>query len=280
MKSGNTAEAHSSASRRLQFSHAPPIRADGSPPLRDGLLLLPGMLLFCAPHACRRDAPACGTCTGTGGHAPAWGGECATTGVYAPAQGADCFQTATEAPPASPSSKGPPPTLLSPRRNGHVFCRKDPAELPCPLDPRHQGCSGAHHPCSAALLPWGFFTGAFISDFYICYLPPSHTSHQPREPNLLRASPPSAAKVWAVLPKQGGRSRSPHTWSWGSPLLHCTTPLQALKSPLLRLGAERGCVLCSAVTPGSKGILGRYSCCLSWVGSAKLCAKRPLDSRA
>lgn len=141
------------------------------------------------------------------------GGECATTGVYAPAQGADCFQTATGAPPASPSSKGPPPTLLSQRRNCHVFCRKDPAELPGPPDPRHQGCSGAHHPCSAALLPRGFFKVAFISDFYICYPLPSHTSHQPREPNLLRASPPSAAKVWAVLPKQGGRSRSPNMQS-------------------------------------------------------------------
>ena len=174
------------------------------------------------------------------GHALAWG-ECTTTGVHAPAQGADCFQTATGAPPAPSFSKAhaAPPPLLSPRRNRHVFCRKDLQSCPVPGPPTPRIRQSAP-PLQHSPAPAGFLQGSLYLRFL--HWPPPSQPHQPSapEPNLLHASPPGAAlpsckpkgsRVWAVLPEQGGRSRFLHVR--GSPLLHCAAPMQASKSPLL-----------------------------------------------
>lgn len=237
---------------------------------------------------------ACGAYSNMGGrhrhrsHALAWG-ECTTTGVHAPAQGADCFQTATEAPPASPSLlsllQSTHSTTTPPLAKEEWACilHEGPAELLGPLAPQHQG---AHNPCSTALLPRRFFKAAFISNFHICHPLPSHTSRQPQSPtcsmqaSLVTRSPaasqrgagfgqsfPSRVEDAGPCPAAPCRSRSSRVRSWGSPLLHCTAPMQAPKSPLLWPGAERGCKHCSAVTPGSKGLLSHYSCCLSWAST-------------
>ena len=65
---------------------------------------------------------------------------------------------------------------------------------------------------------------------------------------------PSRVEDADPCPAAPSSSQSPCVRSWDSPLFPCTVP----KSPLLWPGAERGCKHCSAVTPGSKGLLSCY----------------------